>query len=81
MLELSMIMLIVPMAMFVIRFVVKRVEINWLTFITGVCGISALLIDDTIDSQTMVIAIMPVILVTMFSALEIMGMATKRGKN
>lgn len=80
MLELSIIMLIVPMAMFVIRFVVKRVEINWLTFVSGVCGICALLIDDTIDAQTMVIAIMPVILVTMFSALEIMGLV-KGGKN
>lgn len=74
MLELSIIMLIVPMAMFVIRFVVKRIEINWLTFITGICGICSMLIDDTIDSQTMVIAIMPLILVTMFSALEVMGL-------
>ena len=62
------------MALFVIRFIVKRSEINWLTFITGICGICALLIDDTIDTQTMVIAIMPLILVTMFSALEIMGL-------
>lgn len=62
------------MAMFVIRFIVKKSEINWLTFITGICGICALLIDDTIDTQTMVIAIMPLILVTMFSALEIMGL-------
>lgn len=74
MLELSIIMLIVPMAMFVIRFVVKRVEINWLTFVSGICGICALLIDDTIDTQTMVIAIMPLILVTLFSALEVMGL-------
>lgn len=74
MLELSMIMLVLPMAMFVIRFIVKKSEINWLTFITGICGICALLIDDTIDTQTMVIAIMPLILVTMFSALEIMGL-------
>ena len=62
------------MALFVIRFIVKRSEINWLTFITGICGVCALLIDDTIDTQTMVIAIMPLILVTMFSALEIMGL-------
>lgn len=62
------------MAMFVIRFIVKKSEINWFTFITGICGICALLIDDTIDTQTMVIAIMPLILVTMFSALEIMGL-------
>ena len=74
MLELSMIMLVLPMAMFVIRFIVKKSEINWLTFITGICGICALLIDDTIDTQTMVIAIMPLILVTLFSALEIMGL-------
>ena len=74
MLELSMIMLVLPMALFVIRFIVKRSEINWLTFITGICGVCALLIDDTIDTQTMVIAIMPLILVTMFSALEIMGL-------
>ncbi len=74
MLELSIIMLIVPMAMFVIRFVVKRVEINWLTFVSGICGICALLIDDTIDTQTMVVAIMPLILVTLFSALEVMGL-------
>lgn len=74
MLELSIILLILPIALFVIRFVIKKKEINWLTFISGVCGISALLIDDTIDSQMMVIAIMPLILVTMFSGLEIMGL-------
>lgn len=72
--ELSIILLIVPMALFIIRFVVKKVEINWLTFITGICGICAFLIDETIDTQTMVIAIMPLILVTLFSALEIMGL-------
>lgn len=74
MLELSIILLILPIALFVIRFVINKKEINWLTFISGVCGISALLIDDTIDSQMMVIAIMPLILVTMFSGLEIMGL-------
>lgn len=72
--ELSIILLIVPMALFIIRFVVKKVEINWLTFITGICGICALLIDESLETQTMVIAIMPLILVTMFSALEIMGL-------
>ena len=72
--ELSIILLILPIALFVIRFVVKRVEINWVTFITGICGICAFLIDETIDTQTMVIAIMPLILVTMFSALEVMGL-------
>lgn len=74
MLELSIILLILPIALFVIRFIINKKEINWLTFISGVCGISALLIDDTIDSQMMVIAIMPLILVTMFSGLEIMGL-------
>lgn len=74
MLELSIILLLLPIALFVARFVIKKKEINWLTFVSGICGISALLIDDTIDSQTMVIAIMPLILVTMFSGLEIMGL-------
>lgn len=72
--ELSIILLLLPIAMFVIRFIVKKTEINWLTFITGICGVCALLIDESIDTQTMVIAIMPLILVTMFSGLEIMGL-------
>ena len=74
MLELSIILLLLPIAIFVARFIIRKKEINWLTFVSGVCGICALLIDDTIDSQTMVIAIMPLILVTMFSGLEIMGL-------
>lgn len=78
--ELSIILLIVPMILFVTRFVVKRREINWLTFITGICGICAIMIDETINTQTMVIAIMPLILVTMFSALEVMGLVGGKSK-
>ena len=72
--ELSIIFLLMPLGLFVVRFIVKKTEINWATFVTGICGICALLIDETIDAQTMVIAMMPLILVTMFSALEVMGL-------
>ena len=72
--ELSIIFLLMPLGLFVVRFIVKKSDINWATFVTGICGICALLIDDTIEAQTMVIAIMPLILVTLFSALEVMGL-------
>ena len=70
--ELAIILLIAPMILFVARFIIKKSEVNWLTFITAICGICAVLVDETVDDQTMVIAIMPLFLITMFSALDVM---------
>lgn len=72
--ELAIILLIAPMILFVARFIIKKSEVNWLTFITAICGICAVLVDETVDDQTMVIAIMPLFLITMFSALDVMGL-------
>ena len=78
--ELAIILLIAPMILFVARFIIKKSEVNWLTFITAICGICAVLVDETVDDQTMVIAIMPLFLITMFSALDVMGLVGGKGR-
>lgn len=58
---------------FLVRYLIKKREINWLTLVVSVCGMCAILIDDSLDTQTMVVAVMPMIFTSLMSALDIMG--------
>ena len=74
----AIILMCAALGMFVIRFLVKKREINWMTFIIAVCGMSAVFIDDSLDTQTMVVSVMPLIFITLMSALDIMGFGGKK---
>lgn len=58
---------------FIVRYLIKKREINWLTLVVSVCGMCAVLIDPELDTQTMVVAVMPMIFTSLMSALDIMG--------
>lgn len=63
---------------FIVRYLIKKREINWLTLVVSVCAMSAILIDDSLDTQTMVVAVMPMIFTSLMSALDIMGFGGSR---
>ena len=64
--------------LFVIRFYLKKREINWATFIMAVCGMCAVFIDESLDTQTMVVSVMPLIFISLMSGLDIMGYGGKK---
>lgn len=76
--DLAIILLCASLILFIARHLLKKREISWLTLIVSVCGFCAVMIDSTIDDQTMVIAMMPVIFTSLLSALDIMGYGGKR---
>ena len=65
--ELTMILFIVTLALFVIGLVVKRNPINWLAFFMSVCSIGQTITDVTLNETELVLLIIPTFYVLLMS--------------
>lgn len=74
----AIILMCASLSAFVIRYLIKKREMSWLTLVVSVCGLCAVIIDAEFDDQTMVIAMMPLIFTSLMSALDIMGFGGKK---
>ena len=74
----AIILMCAAIGLFVIRFYLKKREINWATFIISVCGMCAVFIDESLDTMTMVVTVMPLIFISFMCALDVMGYGGKK---
>lgn len=65
--ELTMILFIVTLALFVIGLIVKRNPINWLAFFMSVCSIGQTITDVTLNETELVLLIIPTFYVLLMS--------------
>lgn len=65
--ELTMVLFVVTLALFVIAYIVKVEAINWLTFFTSICSIGQTVSDLAVDDTELVIMMMPLIYVMFMS--------------
>ena len=79
--ELTIILLILTVSLYVGSLILKRKEIDWLTLIVSVCGFCSLFIDESweTDTQAMLLLFIPYIFIFLMSAVRAMDIV-KGGK-
>ena len=65
--ELTLVLFIVAMALFVIGIIVKRNPINWLAFFLSICSIGQTITDTTLSDTELVILIIPAFYVALMA--------------
>lgn len=65
--ELTLVLLIVTIALFVIGVVTKRNPINWLTFFVAICSIGQSLTDESLADVELILMIVPAFYIVLMS--------------
>lgn len=73
MIEITIMLLVFAVVLTVIRIFYPKSEMNWFCFIMGIMAMCAVLIDDTLEGNQVVLALMPAVFVTMMGGLAVMG--------
>ena len=76
--ELTIILLGLMFALYIISIILKRREMDWIATIVSVCGLCAMLIDESLTDNEMIILIPVFVFVLFMSALRVMGLAEGR---
>lgn len=71
MIELTILLLIVSFALTVLRIVIKKKELCWLCFVTSIMSVCAVLVDDTLTGNNILIALTPAIFLTFMSVVAL----------
>lgn len=76
--ELTVLMLIFAIGLYVVSLILKRNDISWLSFFMSICSIGATLSDETLTNEEITLTIMPVFFVMLMSGLTAMGIKNER---
>ncbi len=76
--ELTIILLGLMFALYILSLILKRREMDWIATIVSVCGLCAMLIDESLTDNEMIILIPVFVFVLFMSALRVMGLAEGR---
>jgi hypothetical protein len=77
-------LLIFPMAslLFIVMFILRRREVCWLTFFTGVCAIGQVILDESLTEMEMVIMLVIALYIMFISGLKaFMGTEDEGGRS
>lgn len=65
--ELTIVIFLATLALFVITYIVQKRELNWLTWFLSVCSIGMSVTDETITNVEMIILVVPMFYIFMMS--------------
>lgn len=65
--ELTMLLFMLTVGLFVVSIIVKKNPINWLTFFVSICSVCQSISDMTLDDTDMVILIVPTFYILLMS--------------
>ena len=71
MIELTILLLIIAFTLTVLRIVIKKKELCWLCFVTSIMSVCAVLVDDTLTGNDILIALAPAIFLTFMSVVAL----------
>lgn len=73
MIELTIMLLVFAVALTVARIVLKSKELCWLTFIISIMSVCAVLIDDSLTGNNVLVALMPAVFLTFMSVVSLIN--------
>lgn len=76
--DITVLMLIFAIGLYVLSLVLRRNDLSWLAFFMSICSIGATLSDETLTTDDMVLCITPVFFVMLMSGLQAMGVKNDR---
>lgn len=73
MIDVTIMLLVSALISMVVRVVIPKRELDWLSFVLGILSMCAVLIDDTFTGNGMLLVLMPAVFVTLMGGLAVMG--------
>lgn len=76
--ELTILMLIFAIGLYVLSLILKRTDLHWLTFFISICSIGTTLTDEVLTNDEVVMAVVPVFYVMLMSGVRATGIVKQR---
>lgn len=76
--ELTIILFVAALAIYILTWFVKRQEPNWMAFFMSICAIGGILMDDTMTETETVVMILPLFFAMIMSGLNSWGGMRRR---
>lgn len=72
--DLTLLFLVMAIILYIISVIYRRSDFNWFSFFISICSIGAVLIDTELDSQMVILSIVPMFYIMLMSGVRAFGL-------